>query len=268
MKRYLSGITLLLCSAVALTSCSDDDNPPIQPKLPAAEGASVTRITHSGNVPQSYDWSFVYANGRLTQGTGQLFDVNQSNKYTSYLTYNSDNVYVTNSNGLQFKLELNGDNYLTRLTVDGNVYEFSYSDGRLTRWEKTVYDTSFGQTAYRSGATISYKNGNYERIEYKENNDAPVSYSFTSSDLPNRNGLLPETVHAALGMLGFEHLYYAGMLGKASLNLVQSITTDRTALGGEQETVSFDYHVTRDGDVDLCNYTYQGAPASVRFDYK
>lgn len=82
--------------------------------------------------------------------------------------------------------------------------------------------------SYKSSATIEYMNGNFSKITYMGPDGAKITVSFTASDLQNRNGVLPELVGKELGCLGFEHLYYAGLLGRSSSNLVKTSVTQTT----------------------------------------
>lgn len=154
------------------------------------------------------------------------------------------------------------------MTVNRNIYKFYYREGHLAEWEKTVFENSFGQAhQYNSSARFTYNGGNITGIEYKENSGEPVSITIVPSDIPNRNGLLPETISKELGCLGFEHLYYAGLMGLPTTNLVKSISVSYPSQPDKNYTINFEYSI-RNGNTILCNYhTPQGSVASASYEY-
>lgn len=259
--------------ALTVSSCSGDDDPePFKPQLPAAGGSSLCSITHLGSVMSCYDWTFTYSNERLVSASGTVrdpsSDIDGSFSYTSKLSYGTSSVGVENSSGEETSVTLNSQGYIERMTVNRNIYQFTYVDGRISGWNKTVFETSFGQAMqYRSSASIEYQNGNLSRIIYTETDNQPDTLTFTASSLVNYNGLLPETVSKELGCLSFEHLYYAGLLGRPTINLVKSLSYASGTSSSENYTIDFEYS-TRDGNVVLCNYhTPDGAVASVSYGY-
>lgn len=268
--RMVLGVSLL-----SLAACSGDDAPvpAMRPQLPADGGAPVVSIKHVGSVLSSYDWDFVYSDKRLVAATGVVRDpspdIDRSFTYTCQLGYGPASVSVGNSNGTVTDVRLNSAGYVERMTVNGNIYEFRYMDGRLVGWNKTVFENSLGPAAqYRSSADIEYLNGNLSRIVYTEAGNVPVTITFTPSDIVNRNGLLPETVSKELGCLSFEHLYYAGLLGRPTTNLVKTVSVDYPETApGQDYTIEFEYNV-QGGNTVLCNYhTPDGNPASVNYGY-
>ena len=154
------------------------------------------------------------------------------------------------------------------MSVNKNQYDFEYIDGRLVKWEKTAVESSMGQIlSYKSSATIEYMNGNFSKITYMGPDGAKITISFTASDLQNRNGVLPELVGKELGCLGFEHLYYAGLLGRSSSNLVKNISYTNDKDASQNFDTSFEYSI-KNGNVVLCNYhTPTGGVASVSYEY-
>lgn len=255
-----------------LTACSDDEQPAMRPTLPADGAATVRSITHLGDVLTGYDWNFTYADGRLVSANGVMRDpdpaLDRSFTYTSQLSYGPWNVNVYNSSGEQVALQLSTQGYIERMTVNRNIYTFYYRDGRLTGWSKTVFENSFGQVQqYRSSATISYDNGDISRIDYVGADDEPVTVLFTSSPLSNRNGILPEGVGQEMGCLGFEQLYYAGLLGRPTTHLVERVTFNYSEHPERDYAIDFEYS-TQNGNVTLCNYhTPNGGVASVSYSY-
>lgn len=259
----------------AAAGCSSDDAPmpAMRPQLPAEGGAPVKSIKHVGSVLASYDWDFSYSDNRLVSAAGvvrdPVADIDASFSYVSHINYGPSSVAVSNSNGTVTEVKLNSFGYVERMTVNGNIYEFRYIDGRLSGWNKTVFENSLGPAAqYRSSADIEYLNGNFSRIVYTEAGNAPVTLTFTPSVHVNRNGLLPETVSKELGILSFEHLYYAGLMGRPTPNLVSSISVDYPeGVSSQSYTISFEYN-EQGGNTVLCSYhTPDGHLAAVNYGY-
>lgn len=273
LLTHLLKSTLAALSAVCiLTSCSDDDPPAFKPLLPANGGAPVKTISYLGNVPSSCDWTFTYAYDRLLSAVGNVHnstaDTGKSYTYTSRIAYKHNAVTVNNSTGERINVLLNSRGYIEKMTVNLNVYNFQYStDGYLTAWEKLVYEDSFGQLQqYRTTGQISYVNGDLDRIIYTEPDNNPVTLTFTASYLPNMNGLLPATASRELGCLGFEHLYYAGLLGRSTRQLVKAIHYEY-ADATRNYTTEFEYS-NRNGNTILCNFhTADGGVASISYGY-
>lgn len=272
--KYYFGKCLLFPSIFlfALSSCSDDEEPAMRPTLPADGAASVKSITHLGNVMSTYDWTFSYSDGRLYAAQGTMRDpspeIDRSFSYTSQLSYGPWNVGVYNSSGENVQLQLSSQGYIERMTVNRNIYEFQYRDGRLSGWNKTIFENSFGQVEqYKSSATITYDNGNLAKIDYVGVDNEAVTLTFTTSSMSNGNGLLPEGISQELGCLGFEHLYYAGLLGRPTNNLVQRVNFTHSRNPELDYTLDFEYG-TSNGNVTLCNYhTPDGGVASVSYAY-
>lgn len=262
---------LLLVAGWGFTSCSDDEEP-FLPTLPARGGSNVRSITHLGSVPSCYDWQFTYAGKRLSKAQGVVRDpspaIDQSYKYNSALSYQAHGVRIKNSNNEKTNVVLNAQGYIQSMTVNRNIYNFVYNpEGRLIAWNKIVFEDSFGQAQqYRTSASIEYENGNFSRIVYISTDKKPVILTFTPSTWPNFNGLLPSTATLELGCLGFEHLYYAGLLGISTENLVQSISYEFENSEKNYQT-KFEYSL-KGGNVVLCNYhTADGSAASVSYGY-
>ncbi len=261
-----AGITM----SVMATACSSDDHAPIfQPTLPAKGGDPVRSIAHQGSIMTSYDWNLSYDGTRLVRADGTMRDadakVDKSYRYTSYLGYGTSWVSVSNQPGEGISVQLNSEGYIERMTVGQNDYRFRYLDGRMTDWSKTVYENTFGQQAmYTSTGKITYDNGNYSKLEYVGPDGENATLTFTPTAQLNRNGLLPVGVSREMGMLGFEHLYYAGLLGRPSINLVQ-----RVEYTSARQTYTLNYeYSTRGGNTVLCNFhAPDGHAASVIYTY-
>lgn len=261
---------------MTLSACGDDDKAPaLKPQLPAQTPAdAVKQIQHFGNVRTSYDWTFTYAEDRLTVASGKLNDGTSNSgaeyAYTAWLNYWPGGIGMTHSNGDKLSLSLGSDAHIAQMNVNNSAYRFNYIDGRLTAWEKTVTENSFGQAqTYHSQAAITYSSGDLTEIVYRAANGTLTTVSLTPSLVINRSGLLPETIAEELGLLGLEHLYYAGLMGKASLHLPASLSRTITQGGTTtSETISFDYGTDNEGRVVVCNYTTpEGGVASVSYKY-
>ena len=252
-------------------ACSDDDAPAMKPNLPANGGSNVRTVSHLGSVPATYDWTFTYSGGRLVKGEGVSRDpspeVDKNFTYTSNISYGPSSVNVSNSSGERISITLNTSGLIERMEVNGNIYEFYYRDLRLAGWNKTIFENSLGHiTQYRSSATIEYSDGDLSRIVYTEDNLTRETLTFTASNIININGLLPELVSKQLGILGFEHLYYAGLFGRPTTHLVQSLNLSDQLDSSNDFSVDFDY-TERNGNIELCNYRYNGKATSASYTY-
>lgn len=264
--------TFCLILAVAIASCSSEEPTPIpniQPDLPGTGDVHVKSIVHSGNVTGCYDWVFSYQDTRLVSALGTLYNQDKMDiQYTSKLTYTPDTIGIKNTGDLTMKVLLNSDNLIECLMVNKDEYRFAYSEGRLISWNKTLKDLNFGADALHARGVIEYKDGDITKITYSENNDDPTYYTCTPSTFYNTNGLLPETLSKQLGCYGFEHLYYAGLLGKASKHLVHSIMVDYPEEAKKEDyRVEFNYSSNKDFQVQLCTYVLNGEAASVNYTY-
>lgn len=253
----------LLASVMALllASCSDSESPAIKPTLPATTGSKVMSISRNGSFESGYDWNFRYQNGRLIQANGVLRNANQDRNfsYTCTLKYTSNGVSTTYSNNTiaPMTLQLGANGYVSRITQERNTIDFQYNaDGRLTAWQKVAYEGAFGQQAqYRSSATISYDaSGALSKIVYVGTDDRRTIVTLTNATQLNVNGLLPATLSTELGMSGYEHLYYAGLLGRATSMLPQQLTREYPdAAAHEAEPITFEYGL-QGGNVTMCYY--------------
>lgn len=270
--KTLRKLWLAALAACTFAACSDSEPAALQPQLPATGGSNVKSITHLGGVESTYDWEFIYNGKRLTDARGTVRDasdqVDQKFQYTSKIGYGPNSVTLASSSGEKIELVLNGQGYVGQMRVNRNVYNFIYGiDGRLTAWDKTVFEESLGQIQqYRSSASITYTNGTYDRIIYTGTDNRVTTLTFQPSQLVNLNGLLPVGVSKELGCIGFEQLYYAGLLGRPSANLIASVSYDFEN-DANNYTTSFSYN-NRAGNTVLCNYvTPSGAVASVSYGY-
>ena len=267
-----SAVWICCLTGMISYSCADDDLPLLKPTLPGESSDNIRAIRHLGGQTPSYDWTFSYSDGRLVAAGGTVRDpdttIDGSFSYTSQLSYRHNGVNIYNSSGEKTVVTLNAQGLIDKMTVNRNIYKFYYREGHLAEWEKTVFENSFGQAhQYNSSARFTYNGGNITGIEYKENSGEPVSITIVPSDIPNRNGLLPETISKELGCLGFEHLYYAGLMGLPTTNLVKSISVSYPSQPDKNYTINFEYSI-RNGNTILCNYhTPQGSVASASYEY-
>ena len=267
-------VTLL--AATSFTSCGNDDPAPLRPSLPSTNSTHVRTITRLGSVESGYDWQFTYAGGRLTQAVGTLREASpqiaRSFSYTSRLAYKPRAVTMNTSSGENVKLHLNMLGLIDQMTVNRNVYTFSYdANGRLITWTKTVFEESLGQAQqYNSSAVIAYTpTGALNQITYNGTDSRRVILTFTSLAQANVDGLMPPTISQEMGILGYEQLFYAGLLGKAPAQLVQSVTREYpdAVPSAPAAITTFEYGF-HNGSVTLCNYHLaDGAVASVSYTY-
>lgn len=264
--------TACLVLAALIASCANEEPAPLpnlRPDLPGSVETHIRGIAHSGSIEGNYDWEFSYTDGRLTGAKGILYNpTSHEVEYTSRLTYTPDNVTIANSGNLLMEVMLDGNNCVEYLTVNKDEYHFFYADGRLIAWEKTLKDINFGAEALHARGTIEYKDGDIALITYSENNDDPTYYHCTPSSLYNTNGLLPETLSKQMGCFGFEHLYYAGLMGKATKHLVHIIQIDYPEEAKREDyQIQFNYFVNKEEQTELCTYNINGQAASVNYYY-
>ncbi len=254
-----------------MAACSSDEPTPVllQPSLPGSSEVRVKSITHRGNINGCYDWQFGYSGTRLVSASASLYNPASVNiQYNSQLIYGESTVGISNSGNLSMGITLDESHRITYLTVNKDEYRFVYNEGRITSWDKIVKDVNFGADVSRARADIEYQNGDLKTITYYENNDAPTYYHFTPSETLNTNGLLPELMSKQIGCFGFEHLYYAGLMGEATKRLVKSIEIDYPEESGMQDySLHFNYSVNKDGHVELCTFTYNGEAARADYTY-
>lgn len=271
LLHYLAPLALLLAS------CSDSEPPALTPTLPATTGSRVTNIKRNGSFESGYDWSFRYQNNRLTQATGVLRNPDnlqdRNFSYNCNLKYGRGQVSATYSNTsiepMTFVMGTN--NCISRIIQGRNTIDFQYNaDGRLTAWQKEAYEGAFGQQAqYRSSANISYDaSGAIHKIVYYGTDDRRTIVTLTNSTHANINGLLPATLSTELGMSGYEHLYYAGLLGRATSVLPQQLTREYPdASAREPETVTYEYG-QQGNNITMCYYhPTPNSVASVEYTY-
>ncbi len=273
MKRiyHLSYLCLGVLAAF-LTSCGNDSPAAMSPTLPTNGGDPVKEIIHNGTLPDCCDWALTYSDKRLLSAVGTSYINGTTQNATFSLSYGPQSVAMRGNDNKQYTIDLNGNQFISRMTVDDNIYEFNYWGKNLSNWRKTVVGADFAPVLqYTSSASISYDGGDLKQIVYTENENNPlnsVTLTFTSDSRLNVNGLLPEGVTRELGVLGFEHLFYAGLMGSSTVHLVKSVDVKYAQYPERDYSLEFEYSADQSGkNVVLCNYRYKGQPASVTYKY-
>lgn len=272
MNMKILRTSFCVALAALMFSCSSEEPAPIpnlQPKLPGSTENHVKSITHSGNIEGCYDWNFTYKDSRLTSATGTLYNpTTVAIQYTSNLLYSPDTIGIKNTGDLAMKVVLNSDNCIEYLLVNKDEYRFVYSEGRLVSWNKTIKDLNFGAEALHAYGSIEYNEGDIATITYAENNDDPTYYRCAPTAIYNTDGLLPETLSKQMGCFGFEHLYYAGLLGKATKHLVKSVQIDYPDEAKKDDySVEFRYSTNKSDQIELCTFILNDEAVSVNYVY-
>ena len=154
------------------------------------------------------------------------------------------------------------------IVVNKDEYRFVYEDRRLVSWQKTIKDYNFGADAMHARGVIEYEDGDIACVTYYENNDAPIYYRCTPSAFYNTTGLFPETLSKQMGCFGFEHLYYAGLMGRGTKHLVQTILVDYADEAREEDyRIDFSYSTNKEDHVQLCTFILDGEAVSVNYGY-
>lgn len=269
----LSVFTMTLAALTTFSSCSDDDEPSFAPDLPAEGGSNLKKVSRTGGIINTaYDWEFSYSGPRMSYAAGVIRDadheIDRSHRYESQIHYGNHRVEVVNSTREDINIILNGSNCIERMTVGKNIYNFQYKNGHLSSWQKVVFENSFGQAVkYESSAVLKYENEDLKSIEFTGPDNVKVTTTFTPDVRNNLNGLLPETVANEMGCLGFEHLYYAGLMGRPTAHLVKSISVNHPEDQEQCYTINFQYSV-KGNNTSLCTYqTPSGEPVSVIYTY-
>jgi hypothetical protein len=263
--KLVSTKILALLSLIVIYSCSSDHHDPtideqiFTPNEPTAP--KVTSIRYAGAFNSVYNWVFTYKGKNMTAGerTKQSGDASQSTgdiiKYT--LSYGTKNVSINTLNSEITAInKTNG--LLESLKYGDEICEYTYSGNELIRWESSyTLDGKTESTARYSVGDIFWENGNIVKIKYTPFTDADHKYytyelSYYDNET-NSNGVLPETIQKALGIEGVEFIYYSGMLGNGTKNLVESIKVTHSTDETLNETYKFNYRRSN-GNVTYCNY--------------
>lgn len=267
MKSIFYKFALIL-PLVALTACSSDDEPAPEPTLAefiftpnAPTAPRVASIEHAGISERSFNWEFTY-NGKSLTGatrTAQMGDAAQTigDKTFYTLWYGTQNVNIETS-GKAIALDVKKSGLLESMTCGDETCTYTYSDNRLIRWEsKFTLDGKTDNEERLSIGEIIWENGNIKTIKYTPFTEADhkfYTYELTYDESQsNDNGILPELISEAMGIEGVEFLYYSGMLGQATANLVKNIKITHSVDGSLNELYNFHFRRSN-GNVTYCNY--------------
>ncbi len=261
-----------LLAVLTLTACSDDDTDPVtideHITTPNSGGKSpVKSIERSGSFKDAYDWTFKYTEkGKMFAADGVRENAPDGNdaSYSYEIVYGTDKVVVSNTAGDVLEFTVNNTNYMIATAKSKDrEYRYTYADGRLAGWDLLTYDTGFNTTSrLDSKAEMVWDNGNLKKVIYTPftvNESETVTYELEYTTLLNENGILPEVNSEALGCKGFEFVYYAGMFGKATKNLVNKITVTDVKEPSNNATYLFaDYTFNNnDGSNNLKHFNYR-----------
>ncbi len=278
MKSLLYKPFSVLVALTILSSCSGDDDTTIDKYIntPNFDGSlSVSSIKRSGVSQNAYDWTFEYnSKGNMVNAKSTLQDpleiAGVENVYR--ISYGTSNVSVWTSadNPVQFSVN---DACLLATAKSGNT-EYSYfynEEGRLMGWKSVNYNTGFDETSTNaSKAELLWDNGNLVTVVYTPLVNIPdeyITYHLEYGSEWNDNGILPEIDTKALGCRGFEFMYYAGMLGKATKNLISRVMV--TYSKDTAKNCSYKYEGYQYGEHDMkrnlksFNYKSEDAPDQV-----
>ncbi len=270
-KIKFSCLLASLLLVLGATSCSDDSDHGFTPTLPANGGSNVKEIIHSANMQETYNWKFSYDGGRLVYVSSQLISNISPLNFTASLSYKSNQVNVVRSDGNNIAITLTPTEHLiSTLRMSSFVYNYNYdANNRLIRWNCAYIDPILGLSIKRSYGNINYdENNDIRQIQYVEdenNADNVVTLKFTPSTIINLNGLLPEGLSEEMGCKGLEYLYYAGLLGKSTYHLVQSVEYQYTKTPDNNHTVTYQYGDNgNNGNIVSCTF---GDACSVQYAY-
>ena len=266
---------LLSVAVLMFSSCSDSDSPTLASNIytPNSSGfSSVKSISRSGVFDDSYDWDFYYRNDNMIEAYSRLatgISGQYEGKEIYYkLKYGTRDVTVrTNGDAVDLILQ----NALVSQAVSGNTtYSYNYSMGYLTSWNVIYKNSGFGEeTTKGASSVITWNDGNISSIVYIPSADASnkfYTYTFQYSNELNNNGLMPEVASRALGCFGLEYLYYSGMLGRGTKNLVKSVTVENSMDPDDVVTYTFNYRMNA-GNVVMCSYGTAVTPVIVTYGY-
>ncbi len=266
---------LLSVAVLMFSSCSDSDSPTLASNIytPNSSGfSSVKSISRSGVFDDSYDWDFYYRNDNMIEAYSRLatgISGQYEGKEIYYkLKYGTRDVTVrTNGDAVDLILQ----NALVSQAVSGNTtYSYNYSMGYLTSWNVIYKNSGFGEeTTKGASSVITWNDGNISSIVYIPSADASnkfYTYTFQYSNELNYNGLMPEVASRALGCFGLEYLYYSGMLGRGTKNLVKSVTVENSMDPDDVVTYTFNYRMNA-GNVVMCSYGTAVNPVIVTYGY-
>lgn len=244
-RSIFSTLTLCLLAAGIMACSSDSHSSSLADKVhtPNSTGATVKRITYSGNFENVRQWAFTYTGTRnwvmqsatSTERSSETSGLSQS--YTYRLNYGTDNVKITTDNS-QYPITLTMNEGVIATAESGTTtYHYSYANGYLAEWN-VIYrnESAFGGTQQKGAmARLTWSmDGRLLQIVYTPDIAARqeiYTYTYEYNDdalVENINGLLPELSTEAFGCNGLEFLYYAGLLGKGTTYLPSTLRIENT----------------------------------------
>lgn len=277
--RNLLRKSLLIISVLGITSCSDDDSSPTVAhliKTPNVSGYSkLTGVTRAGVFENKCAWDFNYKEENLSSAVSTLqhsSNIETEGKKTNYsFSYGEDYVGIK-TDGSQISLILN-ESALAYKAMSGNTtYNYSYTGGYLTSWNVIYKNDGFAGSSTKGAMAEIERSvtGNITSVKYTPSADASddyYTYAFEYEETENNNGLLPECLSKELGCDGFECLYYAGLFGNGTKNLVKSIVVTHSKNLDYNVVYNFNYVIDAYGNIINCSYGTIENPIVVTYKY-
>jgi len=281
MKRNILKAAFFI-ACISLFSCSSDDSGTSISDFintPNTQTASrVTAIKHSGYFDRVFDWTFKYSNSGLKEAkrTVQKGDATQTtgDEISYSLAYGSKEIKIK-STDKPITVKVKSDGLLETFECGNTKNAYYYSDGRLIGYDsKFTLSGAADNVVKGARSIIEWENGNIKSIEYTPSTDAEnkkFTYTFEYyDDQKNANGIMPELVSAAMGCEGVEFLYYSGLLGKGTENLVKTITVTHSTDESLNNLYTF-YYRTENGNIVFSNYQSEmaegGQPVVITYKY-
>ncbi len=278
MKKLIRNSFVALV-IIALSSCSDDDNKTSVANritTPNTSGYNkLVSVERAGSFQNMYAWKFGYRGNNLIQATSTLQHSNdmqsEGNKANYTLSYGEKNVGIS-TNSVPMSVTLNEEALVSKATSGNTTYNYSYTGGYLTSWKVLYQNNGFGGSSTKgASAELSRTvNGNITEIKYTPSADALDVYdiyTFEYTPEDNVNGLLPEAISNVMGCEGFEYIYYAGLLGRSTQNLIKSITIKHSK--NEEDTIyEFFYNFDSNWNAITCSYGKGSNAVVVTYKYQ
>ncbi len=280
MKKLIqrSAIGLLSLSAICFSSCDSKDSNRLQ-NLPGNvptgykpvqlffRKTTTVGIDYDDLIGQ-YNWVFEYnKRNQLQMGNGLYVVSNgETNSPRAFhINYNDDHeleIKINTNNGIEeIEAEITND-LITHIDHEAgescshtnifyknqriiNVTNERTAAGSSTHPHSTRCDDHDHPSTYEQSANFIWEGENLKRIEMDIHDgmgERETIIAFEYTDKPNVSNTLIDQLFMPLNISGMEFVYYAGLLGKTSKNLVKSITT-------EDGVINMDYSLDQYGNV-------------------
>ena len=249
MKKQLKhALAMMLCATMTL-ACGDECEPQITTmtvrEYQSNDGGSVTKVDR-----------YIYADDRLTKHVTTQNYLEESTSREVSFTYTGNEVILESSEGNTAVYTLGSDNYAKqctyRLSSQTRTYQFTYSDGYLTRVEETIdgIPSMNNEFEYKDGDLIAIITGTNKLLCTP---DTTGNYS----KLP----CLPLTETYPLSL--HTDAMYAHLLGKPTRHLIGKLTPDAE---DAQEKTEYTYKTDDKGRVTNIEdkLTYTGTTINIR----